>query len=452
VKHSAFTIFTELAGTDDEIAALGAFLDGIGDDIDHSPELPFSSMGDLHFASFCVVPTSSGRSHLVFEGNVDGPTGHFLHALVATAGPGLDAVYARSVGYPQGPARTDEAVLDYLLAHDIGATTFYVAWPGRSVGDLRREQQLRDRIEAVIEEDHLSAAGSAEAAAAIRRKIGADPELAWAATPAPVPFLVRRGRLVIAAAVAPIALVLLGILGGAVSGSNDRHRRQARARLKAIVGLVAALAVRLRVAESGDDRRDQARTPDWQTTYDQWSQHLGRIREREDVQVMNHMISVIPIKPGRFRQLVLRTVLFVVNLFARVSANKGSLGGIRSIHFARWVITPDGKDLIFLSNFDGSWESYLNEFIDKASIGLTAVWTNSDNAVGFPQTKWLITKGARDEVRFKAFARYSMWPTRVWYSAYPTLTVSNTRNNMAIRKDLFAPLDASGLQAWLRRL
>jgi hypothetical protein len=122
------------------------------------------------------------------------------------------------------------------------------------------------------------------------------------------------------------------------------------------------------------------------------------------------------------------------------------------IHFARWVITPDGRHLIFLSNFDGSWESYLNDFIDLAASGLTAVWTHTDNAVGFPRTRWLVREGARDEARFKAYARFSMVPTNVWYSAYPDISVANIDNNMRIRADLVAPLDRSATEAWLRRL
>ncbi len=37
----------------------------------------------------------------------------------------------------------------------------------------------------------------------------------------------------------------------------------------------------------------------------------------------------------------------------------GFLGTIGTIHFARWVTMPGSRDLVFLSNYDGSWESYL---------------------------------------------------------------------------------------------
>jgi hypothetical protein len=62
-----------------------------------------------------------------------------------------------------------------------------------------------------------------------------------------------------------------------------------------------------------------------------------------------------------------------------------------------------------------------------------------------------VTGGARDEVRFKAYARYGMVRTNTWYSAYPDLTVSNIGNAMRVRGDLFADLDAEGTRSWLRR-
>jgi hypothetical protein len=48
-----------------------------------------------------------------------------------------------------------------------------------------------------------------------------------------------------------------------------------------------------------------------------------------------------------------------------------------SIHFARWVILPRTDKLLFLSNYDGGWERYLEDFIARAHAGLTAIWSNT---------------------------------------------------------------------------
>jgi hypothetical protein len=161
------------------------------------------------------------------------------------------------------------------------------------------------------------------------------------------------------------------------------------------------------------------------------------------------MVSVTQVKDAWLRFAILRLVLLVLNVVARVTANQGTLGSITSIHFARWVVTPQ-RQLVFLSNFDGGWERYLSDFVDRASPALTAVWSNTDNPVGFPSARCLIRRGSRDEARFKAYARSSMVPTYVWYSAYPDISAGNIATNMALREGLFAPPDPAGTEAWLR--
>jgi hypothetical protein len=119
----------------------------------------------------------------------------------------------------------------------------------------------------------------------------------------------------------------------------------------------------------------------------------------------------------------------------RLYFNRGELGGIPTIHFARWVITPDGRQVLFFSNFDGSWERYLGDFIEQARRGLNAIWSNT---LGYPKTFGLVEGGAEDEERFKSFARNSMHRTRVWYAADPDLSIQNIRDNARIREEAFA--------------
>ena len=68
-------------------------------------------------------------------------------------------------------------------------------------------------------------------------------------------------------------------------------------------------------------------------------------------------------------------------LFARTLINnffvKGKLMGIPTIHFARWVLIDNNKHMLFFSNFDGSWQQYLGDFIDKSGWGLTGIFSNT---------------------------------------------------------------------------
>ena len=125
------------------------------------------------------------------------------------------------------------------------------------------------------------------------------------------------------------------------------------------------------------------------------------------------------------------------------------MSGIPSIHFAHWALLDEGRRLLFLSNFDGSWESYLGDFIDKAAMGLTAVWSNT---AGCPRAEWLVGKGARDEQRFKSWTRDHQILTDVWYSAYEDLTVENINNNSNIRAGLYGNLTPRATREWLSRL
>jgi len=90
----------------------------------------------------------------------------------------------------------------------------------------------------------------------------------------------------------------------------------------------------------------------------------------------------------------------------------GFVVNIGSIHYARWLRPPDADKLVFLSNFDGSWQSY-PRIITKAHAGQTAVWSNAD---GFPRTRALVLDGAATATGSSNGALQQV-PTQFWYAA-----------------------------------
>ena len=80
------------------------------------------------------------------------------------------------------------------------------------------------------------------------------------------------------------------------------------------------------------------------------------------------------------------------------------------------MLLDDNRRLIFASSYDGSLESYMDDFISRLAWGINLVF---GNGAGFPRTRWLIFGGARDEIRYKHYLRRHQVPTRVFYSAYP---------------------------------
>lgn len=149
-------------------------------------------------------------------------------------------------------------------------------------------------------------------------------------------------------------------------------------------------------------------------------------QETHPGKVHNHLASVTTVKCGRLRLWLLRAVLWFSRLPIYFGNDRGELSGIATIHFARWVLIDGGKRLLFMSNYAGAWDSYLDEFIDNASVGLTAIWGNTCN---FPRTRWLVGGGSRDEPAFKCFARESQVTTLYFYRAYAGLTVDEIERN-----------------------
>jgi Dyp-type peroxidase family len=375
---------------------------------------------------------------MLFATDFDGPFTEHVDELLDVAGPGLDQVFGHCEGWPGSEDRA--AVHGYFLRHRIASNTFYTGTMHRSVDQIHREDALHQAIETYLDE-HAQKPGFPTEPLQIREKVRefvfGNQELAWAkAEPGPFPKpLFNPDYLLWALGAAAVALLAVVALLLAWATGEPVLRAGA-----AVVGALAVLLIPaylyLRHLEKTDPVIILNKDP-------------GDLLSVEDRIVQNQMSSVIYIKePLWFRGLVLRAVLTFIDFSAKYFSNQGALAGIPSIHFARWVIVDDGRRLVFFSNFDGSWENYLGDFIDKSHNGLTAVWSN---CVGFPRTKNLLQDGATDEQKFKTYSRDSQIPTQVWYSAYRWLSVDNVNNNSRIRLGLYGTMTADEAALWVRR-
>lgn len=385
-------------------ASLRKLLTEIGTNIRDNAYIKFSSLESAHFMRWVLIPpaSTSEPTQLAFESNHDGSAEEHLDELLAKASRGMHAIYSHCVGYPVTRealhAADAESVRRFLLGHRLPYCAFYVGVPGAKMKQVRGEEQIRRRILAYLTERRGDGRGTPSDALALAQGalelIRADAALSEVLDRADdsVPFRPLR---------------LAGFAAGA---------------LAAAPALVPALLA-IRVKELFDEETTQVSIPD----------EARALMAREDLQVQNQLTHLVALKPGLLRAASLRIVLFVIDFLAHELFTRGRLGGISSIHFARWVLIDEGKRLLFFSNYDGSWESYLGDFIDKASTGLTSVWSNTQ---GFPKSKFLLFRGATDEERFKAWTRAHQLPTQLWYSAYPDLTVRNIQNNRRICTEL----------------
>lgn len=396
-------------------------------DVEDNDIIPFAEITTVHFVRLLVIDKSLSvdgtrrtlkQPLLVLSSNYDEPEDAHLKEFVDVAGDGLDKIYEHCEGYPS--ERTPESRLAYLRGHRQPYAAFYDGSVGLSVIRIKMEARLHDEIESFIDKQGYNRNWQNDKALHIREEIRraiAQTDLSWALQPAPGPSLGYK----------------------LFRGTGWKNVLWFFLSLPIVLLLLPLWLIILRYKETHDKQFQHTR----------YDARAVILMGREDKVVQNQMTNLVDMKPGLFRMLVSRWFFNVVELATRYIFTKGKLGGIPTIHFARWVRVDQNRGLLFFSNYGDSWESYLGDFIDKAAVGLTGAWSS---AVLFPKTRFLVFDGATDEERFKAWARAQQMITDVWYTAYKNITVKNIINNKKIREGLSGDMKTEQALEWLRRL
>jgi len=418
ITQSAVTVVAEiLAGHE---AGLRQLLVDAGQDPGNNALVPFAGFANVHFARFFVMDATRdlrGRPlppRLVFMADVDGPADAFLIQLVGALGQGLDTILSHCHGYPGHAGQ-----LQFLRRHSVPTAANYVNTIGRTVAQIRQEAALRDAVQGYLDLTAAQWRGAKpiRVRAAIQRFVEGEPSLAWARRPLPPdPSYVLRERLHILIVAAVVVALFPPI----------------------VLGFPFWLWL-LRRHEKSDVARDVI--PD-----DAFVQALAA---QEDHGVQNPFTSAGYVKPGPFRLFTASVVLWGISFLTRHAFNHADLIGVKTIHFGRWVLIDQKRRLLFTSSYDGSLESYMDDFVDKIAWGLNAVFSNG---VDYPRTNWLLLDGAHDEQVFKRFNLAHQLVAPFWYAGYQGLTALNIENNARVRAGLYGDMDESATCAWLRRL
>ena len=390
---------------------LEALLETMGDGVANGSVLDFGALSGVHFARLAVVAEDQGLpAHLILLSDIDVSVARHLRELAESAG--IDRLFSHCEGY-------DGDRLGYLRRHTVKEAATYVNTTGRTARQIRQEAELRDAIEEFLDAGDWVGRDPGQVRRAVREHVRSNPALAWALDPAESPGRLARFREKLHLIAIPLLLLPL---------------------LPLLLLALPFFAVVLRIHERRDGTPPHVK------------QEQGRILELaalEDHLVHNPFMAVGHVKPGRFRLLTLSAVLFGLNYATRHVFNRGNLSGVKTIHFARWVFLDDKRRMFFASNYDGSMESYMDDFIDKVAWGLNLVFSNG---VGYPKTRWLVLGGAKDELVFKDFLRVNQVATRVWYSAYGNLTALNIAQNERIRAGLHRELSSDDEREWVQSL
>jgi hypothetical protein len=376
--------------------------------------IPFAKFENLHFARLLILDDKTTEDvrvyglqpktyplYLAFLGDIDGDEERFLTELVKVAANGLRKLFSCCTGFEPGAD-----LLTWMKEHRKSSIANYVNWKGRTVRRTREEAMLQQAIESYIQANSsLQNLSPKETYAKMRAFVLAEkasgrltltPE-----SPTPVGWWI--GNLLHLVGIPLLVLILSPLL----------------------ILIAPFYLIRLRMLEKTD--------PEVCPTVDQaYSEALSR---GEDHYVTNQFSAMGSFKPGLLRLLTGIGVLTTVDYAARHIVRPGRLGRVRSIHFARWVFLDGTDRMIFCSNYDGSVESYMDDFINKAGFGLNAAFSNG---IGYPRTNWLVLDGCADERKYVEYLRRHTLPTEVWYQAYPGLTAIDLERNSRIRQGLEA--------------
>ena len=412
-------------------------LRSIGDDITgrtlkeagERPHIDFCSSRTTHFARFAVLEDPDrgpARKRLLYSSNYDGDLdGHLAELMAITSD--MDAIWGRCEAY-DGVAGFGA----FIRAHAREPEAFYIAFRDETVERIQQFIALRRQAQPV-----LDAAAPGPLATTLPGLSSGEP--AWAVAMRRAFSAAGRGisdaidRTIRALPIVvdvPRAIVRCGFtnvfLGTRkITFSLDRYAPYR------LFNWITRNRLPPRKSSYSSVGLDNSGVPTPIEAGDEIPTGPDRLPPtfREDVVAQNQLTLITVVRPGQVDRV--RAVLAAIDAYAKRLAPPGSLIGISTIHFVRWLVIDEGRRLMFVSDYDGSWESYIDEFGELILSGLDAIWETS---YGYPPD------GARDLTALKQFLRSHQVPSEVFYSAYPEETVLNIVNDRAFSR---ACLDAA---------
>jgi len=371
--------------------------------------IPFGRLGTLHFARFVILEDAT-RDDLIAYGytpagatkslallfDFDGPTEAFRRELTRYAEPGLRKIFSCCVPAPEAD------LVAWMRAQETTAAAAYVNWIGRTVLQVKEEAALYLAVTGYLDRTQSSLSSRQlwmNTREFIRREQSSGRLSLTPPEPTPIAWEIKN---FIHLVTIPLLLLLF---------------------LPIILIYLPIFLIQLRLHEKTDAVIAPRPT-------NEYARALG---ELEDRVITNQFSAYGNIKPGPFRRWTITAVFLAIDYTARHIYKKGFLARVVTIQFARWVFLDNYKRAFFASNYDGSLESYMGDFINKVAWGLNVVFSNG---LGYPKTNWLILEGAKDELTFKDYLRRHQLPTQVWYNATPGVTACDMLRNAKVRQGI----------------
>lgn len=372
--------------------------------------IPFGRLPDLHFARIVVLedqtlddittayglPRRNYPLYLAFLADFDGDVDRFRNQMISIASKGLEQIFSFCIDF-----KTGMDIARWMKQHEHRPSTMYINWVGRTMQQIREENALRHVVQTFVFNSgpKFETTAPEEIRRAIKGFVASQPLKLTPIGKMPLSWRVKNLAHLI---FVPIVLLFLTPL---------------------IILYLPFFAFQLRRREKSD--MEIAPRPT--------AEYVNKLARIEDYDVTNQFTAMGSLKPGLFRRWLLVYLLWLIEYTTRHVYTRGHLARVPSIHFARWVFIDNKQRLVFCSNYDGSLESYMDDFINKVAFGLNVVFSNG---IGYPTTNWLVFQGAKDEQKFKYFIRRHELPTEVWYDGHTGLTNFDLKRNALIRSGL----------------
>jgi hypothetical protein len=397
-------------------APLRERLRAIGDDINGKhlssagsrPDIAFVRSRRIHFARLAILndpDRGPGRARLLFASVYDGGLDEHLDELVSITSD-MDALWGACEGYPGV-----SGFHSFITAHAHDADAYYVAFRDETAASITSSVAARRQRHAQQDAGHsldtstntsqASGLGSLFRAivTAVKRSVRGVPIVADV-----VRAVLRNGFGNVYYGTLRITASLNRYTVFRMLNWITRNRIPPRKSSFSSASLDQCSPVTVLAASDEIPAEATARAPAF----------------REDAVAQNQLTLVTVVDPARVDRV--RAVLAGIDSYAKRLAPPGSLIGISTIHFVRWLLIDRGRRLLFISDYDGSWESYIDEFAEMILSGLDAIWETS---YGMPPD------GARDYPAFKRFLRSHQVPSDIFFAAYPDATVLNVMADRA---------------------
>lgn len=391
-------------------------LKSINKDLAREDPPQFKELGIIHFARWVVI--DHGKSwindpeertpKLLFVVDYDGKEADLLKKLCNDSAEFLDKVYAYCENFPIHEKRTLDSRIAFLTNNVIKDAAVYIGAPGRTVQQIKDESNLRNFIRKHLDKGTWKNISAKTIHQNIKKEVASNKEFGFLDQKVKMPSVNWLGvifLLIVLLILLPLTIVLL---------------------LFVIVWVLVLHIFYERKDENFIRKRSQLN-----------DKFMTELEKYEDFTSQNQFTQLVDMKEGKFRLFTIKAMFSLSRSLIKFFFVKGKLMGIPTIHFAKWVMFDENSRVLFFSNFDGSWQQYLGDFIDNSGWGLTGIFSNTKV---FPKTNFLLTGGAYDEEHFLAWSRNSELVTNVWYSAYPNLSIKNINNNTKIRVQLMKSL------------